>query len=464
MRRISRREFIRISSIGSMGLTLGLGLNGCTITRSLFGGGSDLDPRFGYGQNARIIPTSCQICYWGCGVHAHVVDGKIWKLTGNPGDPLCEGRLCPRGTAGVGMIYDPDRLRKPLIRKNSRSGQEFVDTSWENALDEAAKRLISVRDRYGPESIAVITHGKPGHFFEHLGRSIGSPNYSVPSFSLCRGARDVAYYLTYGKQLGSPEPTDIENAKVLVLLGYHLGENMHTTQVREFASFLEQANQGNAKLVVVDPRFSIAAGKAWKWLPIRPNTDMAFLLALIHVIVHEQPSGRLLYDEEYIRAYTTGFEELKAETSPYTPEWAWPICGIKPEDIREVAYELGKNSPNVLVHPGRFSSWDGNDVQRSRANAVLNALLGAWGRKGGFFVSDEPHIPDFPEPPYPESERGHCDKGQYPINPMPSVRNIVETIRTEKPYPIKALIVCGANILECLPGKENTIKALDNLD
>jgi thiosulfate reductase/polysulfide reductase chain A len=464
MDKITRREFIRITSIGSVSLGLGLGLNGCDMSWNVFGGGSDLDPRFGYGQNAEVIPTSCQICYWGCGVHAHVVDGKIWKLTGNPDDPLCAGRLCPRGTAGVGMIYDPDRLKKPLIRKNKGGKQVFADISWKKALDEAAERLSKVRDTYGPESIAVITHGKPGHFLEHLVRSIGSPNYTVPSFSLCRGARDVAYYLTYGKQLGSPEPTDIENAKVMVLLGSHLGENMHTTQVREFAKFLEQANQGNAKLVVVDPRFSIAAGKAWKWLPIRPNTDMAFLLALIHVIVHERPSGKALYDEQYVTDYTTGFEEVKNQTAGYTPEWAWPICGIKPEEIREVAYELGKNSPNVLVHPGRFSSWDGNDVQRSRANAVLNALLGSWGRKGGFFVSEEPYVPEFPEPPYPESERGHCGKGLYPIDPMPSVKNIFDTILTGKPYPIKALVVCGANVLECLPGKADTIKAIDNLD
>jgi thiosulfate reductase/polysulfide reductase chain A len=239
---------------------------------------------------------------------------------------------------------------------------------------------------------------------------------------------------------------------------------MHTTQVREFAQFLERANKGEAKLVVVDPRFSIAAGKAWKWLPIRPNTDMAFLLALINVILNERPEGRVLYDEKYINRYAAGLEELKETVSTYTPEWAWPICGIRPEDIREVAYELGRNSPNVLVHPGRFSSWDGNNVQRIRANAILNALLGAWGREGGFFVSDKPYVPQYPMPPYPESEIGQCDKGEYPIGPIPSVRNIVRTALTGKPYPIKALVVCGANILECLPKKEDTIKAINNLD
>ncbi|MEJ2068614.1 MAG: molybdopterin-dependent oxidoreductase, partial [Deltaproteobacteria bacterium] len=297
--------------MGAAGLSLGLGLPGCDMSWNVFGGGSVLDPRFGFGADAKVVPTSCQICYWGCGVHAHVVDGKIWKLTGNPDDPLCAGRLCPRGTAGVGMIYDPDRLKTPLKRVNGKEGQNFASVSWEDALDDAAGSLSEISDKYGPESVAVITHGKPGHFIEHLVRAMGSPNYSFPSFSLCRGARDVAYYLTYGKELGSPEPTDVENSRVLVLLGSHLGENMHTTQVREFSRFLKRANEGKAKLVVVDPRFSIAAGKAWKWLPIRPNTDMAFLLSLIHVILNERPDGRALYDEGYVNTYTTGFEELK---------------------------------------------------------------------------------------------------------------------------------------------------------
>jgi len=464
MKKITRREFIKISSIGTAGLSFGFGLSDCDMSWNVFGGGSKLDPRFGYGVDAKVVPTSCQICYWGCGVHAHVVDGKIWKLTGNPDDPLCAGRLCPRGTAGIGMIYDPDRLKTPLKRVTGKKGQDFVSVSWEEALGDAAGRLSEISDKYGSESIAVITHGKPGHFFEHLVRAAGSPNYSFPSFSLCRGARDVAYYLTYGKELGSPEPTDMENSRVLVLLGYHLGENMHTTQVREFARFLERANEGKAKLVVVDPRFSVAAGKAWKWLPIRPNTDMAFLLALINVILNERPDGRALYDEKYVNDYTAGLEGLKETVASYTPEWAYPICGISPEDIREVAYELGRNNPNVLVHPGRFSSWDGNNVQRIRANAILNALLGVWGRRGGFFVADKPYIPKYPVPSYPVSEIGQCDKGEYPIGPIPSVKNIVRSILTEKPYPIKALIVCGANILECIPQKEETIKALDKLD
>jgi thiosulfate reductase / polysulfide reductase chain A len=467
MKKINRRDFIKISSVGTAGAALSMGLMGCNLeipSLKVFGGGSELDPRFGYGKDVTIVPTSCQVCYWGCGVHAHVVDGKIWKLTGNPDDPLCAGRLCPRGTAATGLIYDPDRLKEPLMRVDGENGQSFKAVSWEKALDNAAEKLTEIKDKYGPESIAVITHGKPGHFFEHLVRAIGSPNHSVPSFSLCRGARDVAYWLTFGKQLGSPEPTDIENSKVMVLLGYHLGENMHTTQVREFATFVKNANEGNAKLVVVDPRFSIAAGKAWKWLPIRPGTDMALLQALINVLLNEEPDGRPLYNVDYVNKYTTGLDELRATNLPYTPEWAWPITGIEPKDIREVAYELSKNSPHVLVHPGRFSSWDGNDVQRIRANAILNALLGGWGHKGGFFVSDKASIPKYPDQPYPKPEKGGVDKGEYPLGPFPSVNNIIKAALTEKPYPIKALVVAGSNILSCLPRPSDTIKAIKNLD
>ena len=463
MKRITRREFIRIGGMTAAGMSLA----GCGLTDmswNVFGGGSRLDPRFGFGKDFEVVPTSCQVCYWGCGIHAYRTGGGVWKLLGNPNDPLCAGRLCPRGTAGVGLLYDEDRLKTPLLRTENGSGQRFEGISWDAALDTAAERLGNVIADYGPEGVAVITHGKPGHFFEHLVRAAGSPNYSFPSFSLCRGARDVAYWLTYGKDLGSPEPTDYENAKVLVLMGYHLGENMHTTQVREFASFVRRANDGDAKLVVVDPRFSIAAGKAWKWLPIRPVTDMALLLSWIHVLVHEQPEGKPLYNVEYVERYAGGFEELKESVAPYTPEWAWPITGIEPVEIRAVAHELARHAPNVLVHPGRFSSWDGQDTQRSRANAVLNALLGAWGHRGGFFVSDRPSIPRYPHPPYPNPERESCDSGEYPLAGMPSVDNIIKTIASEEPYPIKALVVCGANILSCLPRPRDTVAALDNLD
>ena len=135
-------------------------------------------------------------------------------------------------------------------------------------------------------------------------RRIGTPNIAAPSFAQCRGPRDVGFTLTFGEEVGSPERTDIRNARCLVLIGSHLGENMHNTQVQEFA----EAIGAGASIIVVDPRFSIAASKAKHYLPIKPGTDLALLLAWMHVIVAEG-----LYDKEYVAAHGFGFDAFTAE-------------------------------------------------------------------------------------------------------------------------------------------------------
>ncbi len=149
--------------------------------------------------------------------------------------------------------------------------------------------------KYGPEALALFSHGFGGSWFKHLLQAYGTNNIAAPSYAQCRGPREVGYYLTFGNGVGSPETIDIENARCITLIGSHLGENMHNTQVQEFADAL-----GNgAELVVVDPRFSTAAGKARYWLPIKPGTDIALLLAWMHVIINENR-----YDADVHRAST----------------------------------------------------------------------------------------------------------------------------------------------------------------
>ncbi len=144
---------------------------------------------------------------------------------------------------------------------------------------------------------------------------IGTDNIVAPSGAQCRGPRDTGFTLTYGDDPSSPERTDIENAQCIVLIGSHIGENMHNTQVQEFANAVGRG----ASIIVVDPRFSVAASKAKFYLPIKPGTDLALLLAWMNVIVAEK-----LYDKEYVDKYGFGFEQFVAEIQPYTPEWAYP--------------------------------------------------------------------------------------------------------------------------------------------
>jgi thiosulfate reductase/polysulfide reductase chain A len=408
-------------------------------------------------KGLRKVPTFCDMCFWKCGAIAYVRDGRLWKVEGNPDDPLSRGRLCPRGTGGVGAHYDPDRLRAPLLRKNLRGEEQWVEVTWDEAFDYIAGKMKRIQVQYGAEATALFSHGIGGNFLKHLIKAYGSPNISAPSFAQCRGPRDVGFRLTFGEDVSSPERTDIRNAQCLVLIGSHLGENMHNTQVQEFA----EAVENHASIIVVDPRFSVAASKAKFYLPIKPGTDLALILAWMNVIVRES-----LYDKAYVEQYGFGFEQFAAEIASYTPEWAYPETGIEPKMIYDTAREMARYKPATLVHPGRHVTWYGDDAQRSRAIALLNALLGSWGRKGGFYTPVSMDVPAYPYPPYPEPEKGKVDNPdhRYPFAHETITTGIREATLTGKPYPIKAWMIYATNLLHALPNEQETIRAIQNLD
>src|SRR5690606_14914383 len=166
-------------------------------------------------KGIRKVATYCDVCFWKCGAIAYVKDGKLWKVEGNPLDPLSEGRLCPRGTGGVGAHYDKDRLKAPLIRKSHRGEEKWIEVTWDEALDYIAEKMKQIKTNYGPEAVALFSHGIGGNFFKHTLKAYGSPNISAPSFAQCRGPRDVGFRLTFCEDVSSPERTDIRNSKSL---------------------------------------------------------------------------------------------------------------------------------------------------------------------------------------------------------------------------------------------------------
>ena len=411
----------------------------------------------GTSETAGTVPTVCDVCFWKCGAVAHLRDGKLWKIVGNDIDPLSEGRLCPRGTGGIGAHHDANRLTAPLMRRRSRGQEEWVETTWDEALEYIAKRMLKLKADHGPESMALFTHGLGGKFFKQTMQAYGTPNIAAPSYSQCRGPRDVGFTLTFGEGVSTPERTDIANTRCLVLIGSHIGENMHNTQVQEFAQAIERG----ASIIVVDPRFSVAASKAKHYLPIKPGTDMALLLAWMNVLVNEG-----LYDKDYVEAYGYGFEAFAASIAPYTPEWAYPRTTIDPALIRETAREMARHRPATLVHPGRHVTWYGDDAQRSRAIALLNALLGSWGRKGGFYYPAGMEIPEYPHPAFPTPKRPKVDNpdSKYPFADGTLTNGIRDATITGKPYPIKGWMIYATNLIEAMPNREETIRAIQELD
>lgn len=446
---LSRRKFLKIS--------------GATVVTAAALAGSaktfvNAAESYSKPKGLQVIPSYCDLCFWKCGLLAYVKDGELWKVEGNPKDPLSNGRLCPRGTGGIGAYFDKERLKSPLIRKSERGEEKWVEVTWNEAFDYIADKMKKMKVTYGPEAMALFSHGIGGSFIKHLLRAYGSPNETAPSFAQCRGPREVGFELTFGDIVGSPERTDIENAKCIVLIGSHLGENMHNTQVQEFSRAVEK----HASIIVVDPRFSVAASKAKYYLPIKPGTDLALLLAWMSVIVNEK-----LYDTDYISKYGIGFEQFAAEVSKYTPEWAYIETGIDPDVIRETAREMSRYKPATLIHPGRHATWYGDDTQRSRAIALLNALMGSWGRKGGLYVPYSYSIPKYPYPSYPELKKEPVDNPneRYPFATSEQISTgIREATITGQPYPIKGWFIYGTNLMQALPNRDETIKAIQNLD
>lgn len=450
----NRRDFIRITALGTGALALGGGF--FEAARAITAPGKAA----GLKVNLMRTPTYCEICFWKCAGWVYKNDeGKIWKIIGNEEDQHCNGRFCPRGTGGVGMYYDEDRLKTPLIRTEERGKQVFRQATWEEAFEYTATRMKAIREAHGAESMALFTHGSGSSNFSTLMKAFGSGNVAEPSYAQCRGPRDEAFMWTFGEEAYSPEITDIRDTKCLVLIGSHIGENMHNGQVQEMSDAIDKG----ASIITVDPRYSTAAGKSKFWLPIKPGTDIALLLTWMHEIIYNET-----YDKKYVAQYCTGFEQLKDYVKEFTPEWAYGVTTLTPELIRKTAKELGDAAPAVIIHPGRHVTWYGDDTQRIRAVAILNALLGSWGRRGGFYRPAKATLPSYPAPAFPSPAKSWQDlfPGLYPAaSGVVSNALIDASIPDNKPaYPIKGWLVNGTNLLNSIPNQANTLKAIQHLD
>ena len=447
--KFTRRDFIKISGYSAVGSVVsGKLINGKSQPEST-------PPE----SNVKKTPTFCAMCTYKCAGWAYTRDGAPWKITGHKDDHHSNGRLCTKGSGGWGTYTDPDRLRTPLIRTGKRGEQYFREASWDEAFEYIASKLKKIAEEHGPECVALLTHGSDGSFFKQLLKAYGSSNIAAPSYGSCRGPREEAYILTYGEPVDSPERTDMSNSKCLVFIGTHIGENTHSSQVKEFGDALSNG----ATIITVDPRFSVAASKSDYWLPIKPGTDMALLLAWINVIISEE-----LYDKKFVKNNTTGFELLKSHVAKYTPEWAYTETTIKPDVIRKTARVMAKNAPATLVHPGRMVVWYGDDTQRVRTGAILNALLGNWGQKGGFFNPLKADVPGYPHPPYPKPSKTWKDAfpGKYELANLALSSGIcyASIPSVDKSCSFKGWIVYGTNAMRTMPDRAKTLEAIQSLD
>ncbi len=474
---ITRRSFLKTAVAGSGGLALAARHVRRVAASALHEAG--VPDAWFYRGEIKSTYSVCDMCPWRCGVIAQSVGDTVFKIDGNPADPKSRGKLCARGQGGVSFMYDPDRLRAPMLRTGERGEGKFKEVTWTEALDAAAEKLNAIAAEYGPESVAVFGHTAGDFWFaDYWAQAFGTPNAAKPSSSLCTSPREEAAKFTYGFPIGGHEPVDWDGVKCLTLIGSHIGEDARNTVMQDFSNMAARGG----KVIVVDPRFSTVAAKADYWLPIKPGTDTALMLAWMHVLINEN-----LYDAGYIAEWAEGFDELKAHVAEYTPEWAAEITDLPAELIATTARVMAENAPQSVIMPGRHVTWYGNDTQRMRAEYIINALLGAVGREGGFYFAKSPYIEEYPHPPFAVAgSSGGCsaepgqESAELPTGPSGKARadgarttflrgstamqELIEPMISGEPYPIKALIVSGVNLLQSVPMVERTLEALKQLE
>lgn len=402
----------------------------------------------------------CGMCAVRCPIKVEVENGRVTWIEGSPYVPGIEGALCAKGSAGLAFEYDTERPQFPMIREGARGSGQWRRASWEEALDFIAEKLTAVKTQHGAKAIALADRSGP---FTDLTKSflkaIGSPNYFDHDDSCAKNVNMACQSLFgYGRgEIGY----DFANTKHIVLLGRNIFESL---QVKEVNMVLDGMANG-AKMTYIDIRATVTASKADKFLTIRPGTDYAFLLALIHVILKER-----LYNVEYVARYCTGLTELEQFVQPYTPEWAEAETGIPAFEITALAHDVSAAKPHVIFHGGWMLSRYIDSFYCSRALYILNALMGSVESKGGLTIAKGPkdagakglnslgkNMPDV------------ADKIVDATMPNKSLGtghmvNLFKAIRTGEPYPIKAFFAYRFDPIAAFPDPAAQKKVFDNLD
>jgi thiosulfate reductase / polysulfide reductase chain A len=405
----------------------------------------------------------CGMCTVRCPIKVNVCNGKVVFIQGNPHVPAMKGAVCPRGAAGTGLIYDSERPQTPLIREGKRGEGRWRKATWQESLDHVADRLNQVKNTYGARAIALTDRGGP---FRDLHRAflrgIGTPNYNNHDSSCARNVQHSALSLT-GKGRKAVA-YDFKNSRHVVLQFRNIFESVNVQEVND----LMDAMENGCKLSVIDIRANISASKAHNFMMIRPGTDYAFNLAVIHEIISKR-----FYNEGFKNRYIEGFAELADFAAPYTPEWAEKETGIPASLLRRFVRDLAQAAPAVIWHPGWMTARYTDSFYLCRSIYIINALLGSYGAKGGLpFVSKPGDVgrnglKKFMDLyPKPEEKRADGVGWKYShFEEGPGLAHLLyEAMETEDPYPVKAYLAYRHDPLMGYPDPERLKKKWENLD
>ncbi len=437
------------------------------------------------------VEVKHSICYFctskGCAVKVQVADGRVKRVIIDTECPVTPGVYCVRPHLAGDYQHHPFRLSYPLKRVGERGSNQWQQIGWDQALDEIAAKLEEIRQGYGAEAVATSSGtGRGAHDFAktRFMNLFGSPN-RFGAVTICYGPRSMVWYSMFG---GAVVPNRKPGITKMMTLW---GRNPHEGGPSSWHSF-QEAKKAGMRTMVVDPRHTEPARQADCWVQLRPGTDAALALGLMHIIVEEG-----LHDRQYIEQRTYGFDELCVRLKDYPPDKVAQITGLSVPQLVETARFFAANQPSTMVIGEAAEHSTPNSIQAIRAINILRAIVGSIDVEGGCLIGG-PH-PDFitdaameaserlsPEQrakqlgadrfrflSYPgwelvteqlQKKWGENHPAAAYLNCMAHAPTAFRAMLTGKPYPVRGLIVSASNPLLSQGNTKLVYEALKSLD
>ena len=413
----------------------------------------------------KTFTSVCRSCHGGCFAELTVEGDRLTRVLPAKGSPFNLSQMCVKGLATPELVHHPSRLTSPLKRAGARGDNRWDRISWDQALDEIAGRLDEIRTESGSEAIA-IGQGTGRHHYMHVTRfanTLGTPNWYEPGLANCFIPRITVSNLTYGGFVSADYYGDVKPETILFW-----GCNPLVSGPDGKLSFpVNRALRDGSFGIAVDPRRSETAKKCGMWLPLRPGTDDAMALAMVHVIIYEG-----FYDKQFVEQWTNGFDELEKHVREYTPAWAEAITGVPANDIVAAARRYATCKPSVLEW-GVAIEQNPNCLQTVRALSLLRGLTGNIDVPGSDVLGMNILKP------YPVL-RNHLPKGMIKkriggdefkllggfraFMPSAHIPGLFKAMRTGDPYRIRALMLFGNNPLLTVADTRSVHESLMKLD
>lgn len=343
------------------------------------------------------LTSTCLVCPGRCGIRGRVVDGRLIRLSGNPLHPMNRGGICPRGVAGVQMLYHPDRIVAPLVRVGPRGGGKWRAISREAALTLLVERLRELRAAGRPESLALMAGFCPGTM-EDLWRqfltAFGSPNYVADDYE---DGTESVMRLMHG--IDRRPGYDMERAAFVLSFGAPLFESWWSP-LQAFVAYAgpDERNGQRPRFVQVDTRFSQTAAHVQEWVGIRPDTHGVLALGIAYVLIRDQ-----LYDARFVSQHVSGFEDSVDAAGRlregyrsmvmrgFRTEEVAATTGVPVERITSLARALAENQPAIAVC-GMDVTHAQRGLMAGMAVHSLNVLMGSVNRPGGVLFGQDPPV------------------------------------------------------------------------